>query len=454
MSQYNLTEGPIPHHIRQLAVPASIGMFFNTMYNVVDTFYAGRISTEALAGMTISFPIFFVILGLSSGIGNGTSALAAIALGSRDDKTFHGLAYNAVLLGIMAILLITLSSGVLIPLLFSLSGASGQAYDLGVSYTKVIFYGSAFFVTNSIINGLLNAQGDTKSYRNFLIIGFILNLILDPLFIFGWFNLPKLGTVGVALATVIIQGIGSVYLSLRLHKSHYFKLEDFRRCRPSKSLIHDLIKQGLPASLNIATIAIGIFIINFFILRFAPGPVTIAAYGASMRIEQIALLPAIGLNIAVLTITGQNYGAGKYDRIYEVKKFSLYIGITMMFIAGLVIYPFAPIFLKFFNSEADVIQAGTTYLRIEAFALPTYIILNVLTSLLQGIKMPNFTVVVGLYRQIFMPVILFQGLAGMLNMGIKGIWLSIVVINWSAVIMALAYTFYKLRKELRPNQNQ
>ncbi len=302
MSQYNLTEGSIAHHIRHLSIPASIGMFFNTMYNVVDTFYAGQISTEALAGMTISFPIFFIILGLSSGIGNGTSALSAIALGSGKEKTFHDLAYNAVILGIIAVFMITLSSGFLIPWLFTLSGASGEAYRLGVAYTEVIFYGSAFFVYNSIVNGLLNAQGDTKSYRNFLIIGFILNLILDPLFIFGWFNLPKLGTLGVALATVIIQGIGSVYLSWRLLKSYYFRWSDFMGCRPSKATILDLVKQGVPASLNIGTIAIGIFIINYFILRFAPGPVTIAAYGASMRIEQIALLPAMGLNIAVLTI--------------------------------------------------------------------------------------------------------------------------------------------------------
>jgi len=101
---------------------------------------------------------------------------------------------------------------ILTPFLFRLSGASGNAMTLGIDYTQTIFYGVLFFIMNAILNGFLNAQGDTKTYRKFLIFGFFLNLILDPLFIYGWFGLPKLDTVGVALATVIVQGIGTVYM--------------------------------------------------------------------------------------------------------------------------------------------------------------------------------------------------------------------------------------------------
>lgn len=449
MSYSDLTQGPVLHHIKKIAIPASVGMLFNTMYNVVDTFYAGRLSTDALAGMTISFPIFFIVIALSSGIGSGATALSAISLGEKNEKDFHTLGYNALITGFIVSILILIISPFLTPFLFRISGAEGNAMVLGIDYTKTIFYGAIFFILNSIFNGLLNAQGDTKSYRNFLIIGFFLNLILDPLFIFGWFGLPKLGTVGVALATVIVQAIGTVYLMIRLYKSVIFDFEVFKKSKLTLSTIGKLFKQGAPASLNMATIAIGVFVINFFVMNFAKGPATIAAFGAAMRVEQIALLPALGLNIAAMTITGQNFGAKLYPRIYEVQRLTNMIGVVIMLIGAIIIYPFAPQLISIFNDDPAVIEAGTVYLRIEVFAFPTYVILNILISVLQGIKKPNFAVYIGLYRQILLPVILFQVLGTSLNLGIKGVWWGIVIINWSATIMTYLYSRYTLKKTLR-----
>ena len=158
---------------------------------------------------------------------------------------------------------------------------------------------------------MLNAQGDTKSYRNFLIIGFFMNLVLDPLLIFGWFGLPQLGTIGVALATVIIQIFGTLYMIYRLKKSPIFELQSFKNAPFKFEVIVQLFNQGFPASLNMMTIALGVFVINFYVLKYA-GSTTIAAYGAAMRVEQLILLPALGLNIATLTLVGQNFGAKKF----------------------------------------------------------------------------------------------------------------------------------------------
>lgn len=453
MKSHDLTKGSVIKHLKKIAIPASVGMFFNTMYNVVDTFYAGRISTEALAGMTISFPIFFIILALSSGIGSSTTALSAIDLGNKDHKHFHQLIFNAVISGLVISAVVVIVSPWLTPWLFSLSGAVGDEKALGVAYTRTIFYGAVFFIMNSILNGILNSQGDTKSYRNFLIIGFFLNLILDPLFIFGWFGLPKLGTVGVALATVIIQGIGTVYLIIRVLKSPLFEWVDFRKSHASVKTVNEILKQGVPASLNMATIAIGVFVINFYVIRYAPGPATIGAYGAAMRIEQIALLPALGLNIATLTIVGQNFGAKLYDRIYEVQRYAILFGVGIMVVGGIIIYPFAPGFVRFFNADPDVVEAGVTYLRIEIVAFPTYIILNILLSVMQGIKKPNFAVYIGLYRQILMPIVLFPLLASILKLPIMGVWWGIVIINWSAVVITYYANRITLYKNLKTKED-
>lgn len=446
----DLTQGKIIHHIRALAIPASIGMIFNTLYNVVDTFYSGKIGTDSMAGLAVSFPIFFIIIAISYGLGSGTTALSSIAVGLKDEKKFHSLIKNSLYLALIISVMIMVFAPSFSALLFGLSGATGNTLAEGSNYMNTLIYGSIFFILNFIINGGLYAQGDTKSYRNALIFGFFMNLILDPLFIYGFLFIPKLGTIGIALATVIVQIITSIYLLIRLFKSPLFNISLFKSCKFSSEDVKELLKQGIPSSLNSATIAIGVFIVNYFILRYST-EVTMAAYGAAMRIEQMALLPVMGLNSAALTITGQNYGANLNHRIVELKKIALRIGVFFMLISGVVIYAFAPFFISIFNDGVAVVEAGTIYLRIGAFALPTYVILSILLSIMQGIKKPTFAVYIGLYRQILMPLPLFYLLANVLGFGVKGIWWGIVFLTWSSV--AGTYLYSKRQLDLLCKSN-
>ena len=223
----------------------------------------------------------------------------------------------------------------------------------------------------------------------------------------------------------------------------------------SKLSLHtstEILKQGIPSSLNMATIAIGVFIINYFILFFADAP-TIAGYGAAVRIEQLALLPALGLNIAVLTITGQSYGAENKERMWSIYKLVLKIGVTIMLVGAAIIFPLAPLLVKLFNNDPLVVDAGTVYLRIEVFAFVTYVFLNTGISSMQGIKKPNFAVFIGLYRQIVFPIILFYLLGSVIDFGIKGVWYGIVIINWSAVFITILY-HKKLMKNLIFNNKE
>ncbi|MDP3306521.1 MAG: MATE family efflux transporter [Erysipelotrichaceae bacterium] len=448
MKKYDLTEGSILSHVQAIAIPASVGFFFNTMFNVVDSIYAGQLSTDALAGLSLSFPIFFLIIAIGSGIGNGTSTLSAIAIGKKDIQEYHQLARNSLIMAlIVGVALIFLAPFIIEPL-FRLTGAEGASLALGVAYTQTIFYGSLFFLLNFALNGLLASQGNTKPYRNYLIIGFFMNLILDPLLIFGWFGLPALGTVGVALATVIVQFFGTIYLAYRWTKSELFDLNMLKTAFASLSTIKELMKQVIPSSLNSATIALGIFIINYYVL-FYGGSQTIAAYGAAVRIEQLVLLPTLGLNVAVLSIVGQNFGAGNFERIMQARALVTKVGVMIMLFGVVVIYPASPYLIQIFNGDSVVISAGTTYLRIEVFAFLTYVFLNMNISVLQGIKKPNFALWIGMFRQ-FLPFVLFYFLGTTLNMGILGVWWGIVIINWTAVGITMLYTKSQLKKlELR-----
>jgi len=441
----DLTKGSLLQHLKNIAIPASIGYLFNTLFNVIDTFYAGKLSTEALSGLTVSFPIFFIIIALSSGLGRGATALMSIELGGKNEREFNLLSYNAFALGLVMSVILIVISPIIVPILFDLTGSTGDAKTLGVMYTETIFYGASFFILNQILNAILTAQGDTKPYRNYLILGFFLNLILDPILIFGWFGIPKLGTIGIALATVVVQVIGSIYLWRKVLKSDAFSFKYLTKKVFDFKVIKDLLQQSIPATLSMSTIALGVFVINYYVLSFA-GDATIAGYGVGVRVEQLVLLPALGINVAVLSVVGQNYGGNNFSRIKEMSALAKKISASLMIIGGLLIFPLAELLVKLFNSNPSVIQAGSQYLRIEILTLPAYALINNVVASMQGIKKPTVAIYVGLYRQVLMPVLVFNFLGNVLGMGVLGIWWGIVFINWSAAVLLLMYEKYRFKK--------
>jgi putative MATE family efflux protein len=451
MSKTDLTQGSIKQAIRNLAIPSSIGFLFNTLFNVVDTYFAGQLNVAALAGLTVSFPLFLIMIALASGIGNGATAIAAIALGKKDHVDYLRIAKNALIISLGLAIGLVLLAPFAIPSLLSIAGATGDTYEAALAYMNVIIYGGLFQILNFTFNGLLSAQGDTKPFRNFLIIGFFLNIFLDPLFIFGWFGLPALGTAGVAWATVVVQALGTLYLGYAWMKSTLFNAATFKEVRFNRITAGLLVKQGVPVALNNATISIGIFIIQFFIYRFGNDE-TLAGYGAAIRIEQVFLIPTIGLNIATVAIVGQNYGAKLFDRIETTIKQALKYALILLSVGLIVIWPFAPLLVSAFNSDPDVIAQGTLYLRIEGLALFSYSFIGIGSSTLQAIKKPYYALLIGILRQLS-PLLVFFVLGEVLQLGIQGVWWGIVIINYTAVVLVWLIVSTMLKQLKSPKIN-
>lgn len=440
----DLTTSPIPALVRRLAVPAGTGFFFNTMFNVVDTWYGGRLSTTALAAMSLSFPVFFIILSIGAGVSTGATALIGNALGrgAHDEARRYVLqSFSFALIHAIALTTLGLTCA---PLIFMSMGATGEYLSLALSYMNVIFAGAPFFMMNFVMNAILSSHGNTVTYRNFLVVGFFLNLILDPWFMYGGLGLPSLGLPGVALATVVIQCVGNCYLFSRLVRLKIIKSFHFRELLPRWHYYRELSKQGFPSAMNMMTVSLGIFIITWYVGRY--GKEAVAAYGIGTRIEQIALLPVMGLNVSTLALTAQNFGAGRIARIREVLHISLRYGFMLASIGTIAALLFTSELMSVFTDDQTVIAAGVRFLRIEAFVFPAYVLLYVCVSAMQGIKQPVFALWIGLYRQIAGPFLVFQFLATVAGWGIMGIWWGIFLVTWSAAAIVVTYVTWILKK--------
>ena len=439
----DLTQRPIPEVIRQVAVPASIGFFFQTMYNVVDTWWAGRIDTEAIAALALSLPVYFIISSLASGIGTGATALMGSALGAKDRKQAALIAVQTLSFGIIMSALLAWFGLTFAPDIFRWLGAEGSYLEICLSYMNPIFACNFTAVFIFLFNSILQAQGDTKSFRNMLIFSAALNVVLDPWFIYGGFGLPAMGTAGVAWATVILQGMSAVYLGFKARKTGLMKTDAGRNLIPRPKIYADIAHQGFPAALNAMTIALGFFVIFKFVSEF--GAEASAAYGIATRIDQIVLLPTIGLNVASLTITAQNYGAQKLDRIRESFRKNLKYGAILLLPLSVPILLFAEPLMSIFTDDPAVISIGAEYLRIDAFTLYGYVIIFVSTSVLQGMKKPMFAIWMGISRQVLMPWALFTLFTSM-GYGTRSLWLSIAFIVWTSAIIAFWYAKRTLKR--------
>ena len=444
----DLVSEPIPRLIRKIAFPASVGFFFNTMYNVVDTYFAGLISTEGLAALSLSFPIFFILIAVGTGVSQGATALISNALGADDRKGAFRYFLQSISFGILLALALTVIGLLITPSLFQLLGASSDYLRLCTDYMNTILIGTVFILLQSIINAALNAQGNTTTFRNVLIVGFLLNVILDPWFMFGGFGVPAMGIRGLALATVVIQLIGGAYLIVAVTKSKLWQGMDWKGLIPHRKPFADIAKQGFPASINMMTVAMGIFVITWFISHFSTAGV--AAYGIATRVEQIILLPTIGLNIAVLTLTGQNNGAERWDRVREIWIKCTSYGTVMMLIGGAILYTTCTPLMAFFTQDQEVITIGTDYLRIAAITLCSYVILFQTVFMLQGLTRPMYAIWIGLYRQIIAPCLVFYVLAFVLDWQLFGIWWGIFLVTWSAAIVTWLYGRWILNHIAKP----
>ena len=448
----DLTKDNIPTLIRQIAIPSSIGTLFQTLYNIVDVKFAGLISPDAITAIAKSFPIYFIIIGFTAGLSIGVTALISNAIGKNDEKKASLLLAQAILSSLIISFLVTLvgiyGTGPILKFLKTNPEIIFYAKD----YMDIIFLGASLFFLQLTINSFLVSRGDTKSLRNVLIITFFLNLVLNPIFIYGLYFIPAMGIKGIALATLCSQLFGLIYIILKVNKTNLKKFLNPECFVPKYNLQKEILSQTIPATISMMLIGLGVFVLLFYVSTY--GDYSAGGYGAAIRFEQLFLLPVLGLNASTLALVGQNFGAMNFVRIHETYTRSIFYGTLFMGICGLFVFFSSDYIMYFFSDNDEIIFYGSTYLKIAAFAGPCYPIFFISSALLQGLKKPNYQMVINLMRMVILPVCGLSVAVLYLQVNFTTMFLVVLAINYvfaAAVYKFSVYQIDLMQKNYKPN---
>jgi putative MATE family efflux protein len=436
MRKDDLTTGPMALHFRTLAIPAAFGMLFTTLYNVVDVYYAGLLSTDAQAGLAIGYQAFFILMAVGFGLSSALSTLVSNAKGSGDAAeaqryVVQGLAFGGVITASCMVI-----GWFLGPELIVLVSEPGAYRDAAMGYFYWLIFALPGFLLAYGGNGILQAHGDSRSMQRALMAAFIANIGLNPLFMFG---LPGvwsgMGFNGIAAATIISQTGVMVYILVRIFRLEVMQSVQITAFQPDKDSFRKIFAQLLPAGSAMIIMFISGFVVQFALKTF--GGHAVAAYGVALRIEQILLLPVLGMTGALLPIAGQNFGAQKYDRVRKALKYCWGVGFAMTALATPILFFGGTFVMALFSNDPDVIRAGSSYLRVDAFLFPVYMMLFSINSLLQAFKQAIWTLWISVYRQGFAVAFFVWVFISFTDFGVQGVWFGIAAAVTSGWVLSL-----------------
>ena len=441
----NLLKDNVPKLVRKLAVPAMVGTLFQTLYNIVDTFFAGKISPEALSALSKSFPIYFIIIATSIGVTVAGTSLIGNSIGEKNNKKTLYYFSHIVYYGILVSIFITFLGLYFAENVFFLMGSTDEVVSLGLDYTNIIYSGSILFILVVSLNSLLHAEGDTKTYRNVLILSFLLNILLNPIFIFGFLFIPAFGVKGIGIATIISQFVSFIIILFNVLKNPRVLKITNEFLLPKFIYFKNIFFQSMPITISICGYALAAAIIFTYVGQ--SGEYAVAGYGVGTRIEQVVLLPILGINTAIISIIAQNYGAKNFDRIKQCYFTAIQYAFIIMLTSGIIVFISAGFITSIFSSDPEVIEYGKRYLKISAFVLPAYPVFFLSNGFFMALKKSENAMISNFFRNVLNPIVVFY-IAKHIDASFEIFFWIWVGINWFFSISYFFVVIYYFKAKL------
>ncbi|MDP6936344.1 MAG: MATE family efflux transporter [Candidatus Marinimicrobia bacterium] len=361
----------------KLSLPMMLGMSVQAIYMLVDTAFIGKwVGGTALAGLGYVFPYFFILMGITFGLGSGATTVIAQYIGSKDKQNADNAAEHTVLLGILIGVTIIIFGFLYGKRMIGMQGADEETVQVALDYFYIMTGGSIFMVLSVFFRSILSGEGDMMFPMKVLGVGTVLNIILDPIFIYYY------QIAGAAMATVISQALVTVVfiyaLFFKEHSYVTFKLKDFKY---NFGIIKEIFRLGIPASLSMIIMSMGILLFN----RILGSSDAVAAYQTAGRIEHLFFLPIISIATSLVTLVGMFYGAKRIDLVKLMVKYGLTRSVSISFSFSILFYFFSGSLMPLFTNSDEISRLAVLYFKIMAFAYPFITIGMTSTRIMQGL---------------------------------------------------------------------
>jgi len=438
-----LTEGPVGRTLAGLAGPMTIGFLAIMGYNLADTFFVARLGTRELAAMSFTFPVVMVVMSMVFGMCIGTSAVVSRAIGEGDRHRVQRLTTDCLMLAVLLVVGLSVLGYLTVEPLFRLLGASPDIIPLIREYMTIWYLGSVFFVIPMVGNNALRANGDARRPSIIMSTGAVINLILDPIMIFGLLGCPAMGLKGAALATVFSQAV-TLVLSLYLLDRHA-RMLSFERPRIMEVLNswRKVLFIALPAAFTNFALTVSIGLATRIVAEF--GEAAVAGFGAGSRVQNFALLPVWALQTSLVPFMGQNRGSAQFGRMRAAQRGSSLFSMGYALVLCLVCAAFAGPLAALFSTEPEVKRVIMLYLRIVPAGNMLLSLSLLAAATMNALHRPYASTTLTLFRTVvlYLPLIWI----GARWIGVAGVMAGTVAANCIAGVFAALWVRRILRNE-------
>ena len=432
-----------------LAIPIMFGMGIHTLYNLVDMIFIGRLGGDAITGVAFNMPVFFLMLGLTMGLGSGVTASIARFIGDKDKSSADNSAEHALVIAGCIALTFTIAGLYFGEKILIMLGAEGNILVLAWEYLSMIVIGLPFMVFSGFFRSILAGEGDMKFPMMIAGLGTILNIILDPIFIFKMEQYGNIGfgmgVKGAAMATVISQLIVfMIFIYMLFIKDHAyitFNLKDFV---PSKFILWDIIKVGLPASLSMIIMALGQGVFNKILIHYSSQ--TVAAYQVAGRLDMLIFLPIFAIAGGMTTLVGMFYGAKEIGALNNIVRYGIMSAFIITLISSSFVYLFADMFSSWFTDDQEIIDVSVGFLRLLCLIYPLVAIAITSGRVMQGLGKGLPVLLITIIRVLGISAPLALYFSFVLDKPVEWNWYAMMVAAVISFIIALWWVRMELAK--------
>ena len=434
---------PVNRLLLGMSLPMMASMLVQALYNVVDSIFVSRINENALTAVSLAFPIQSVMIAMGGGMGVGVNALLSRSLGEKDFKSVNKAAMNGIFLSLVSYLIFVLVGIFAIRPFYASQTADAEIIGYGVDYLTVVCCMSVGMYFQFIFERLLQSTGRTVGTMITQTTGAVINIILDPIMIFGLFGMPAMGVKGAALATVtgqIVAAFFAFFMNLRTNKEVTLSLRGFR---PDTEVIGKIYSVGLPSIIMQSIGSVMVYGLNKILIAFSS--TATAVFGVYFKLQSFVFMPVFGLNNGMVPIIAYNYGARKRDRMIKTIKYAAIYALAIMVAGTVVFWTFTDKLLLLFAASDHMMSMGIPALRIISIHFPIASFCIIIGSVFQALGRAVYSMINSIMRQVvvLLPVAYLLSLTGEVN----NVWWSFPIAELMSLIVTILFLI-KINKEI------